>query len=80
MENVNIQLFHYGGPYHIKTKPLLCRAKKMERFLYDRDLHRERVKGVRRANLDFYIPTIKRRINCEISKMQRILLKINYQD
>ena len=51
----------------------------MERFLYDRDLHRERVKGVRRANLDFYIPTIKRRINCEISKMQRIL-KINYQD
>ena len=52
----------------------------MERFLYDRDLHRERVKGVRRANLDFYIPTIKRRINCEISKMQRILLKINYQD
>ena len=52
----------------------------MEWFLYDRDLHRERVKGVRRTNLDFHIPTIKRRINCEISKMQRILLKINYQD
>ena len=52
----------------------------MEWFLYDRDLHHERVKGVRRRNLDFHIPTVKRRINCEISKMQRILLKINYQD
>ena len=52
----------------------------MEWCLYDRDLHHERVKGVRRRNLDFHIPTVKRRINCEISKMQRILLKINYQD
>ena len=33
---------HYGGPYHIETSPLICRA--MDWFLYDRDLRPERVK------------------------------------
>ena len=33
----------WDGPYHIETSPLICPAKSMDWFLYDRHLHHERV-------------------------------------
>ena len=36
------KLFDNGGPYHLETSPLICRAIWL---LYDRDLHHETVKA-----------------------------------
>ena len=34
----------YGGCYHIETRPLICRAKSMDWFVYDKGLRHEIVK------------------------------------
>ena len=58
-------LFHDGGRYHIEASPLICSAnqwtgfytitaKSMDWFLYDNDLHHERVKQSKKHSKQSY--------------------------
>ena len=42
-------LLNYGGPYHVEPS-----SKSMDRFLYDRGLHHERVKKLIRISKNHY--------------------------
>ena len=50
-QNSTCYLFRDGGSYHKETNLLICNAKSLDWFLYDRDLHHER------ANLGFILLT-----------------------
>ena len=51
-QNSTCYLFRDGGSYHKETNLLICNAKSLDWFLYDRDLHHERV------NLGFILLTL----------------------
>ena len=43
----NPKLFHDRGPNHIETSPLIdLQSKSMDWFLYDRELHHEKVRSI----------------------------------